>query len=117
MRAEPCPLFIHTAGLARHYLTLCEATARSTKLRKIIVQFYKSVFYQKKEALLFITTLPCLKVFASLHGQQCNVTYRKPGQDLPGSNPVVSHFFTLIILYREAQNYSSCFLFSKTNGV
>ena len=51
------------------------------------------------------------------HGQQCNVTYRKPGQDLPGSNPVVSHFFTLIILYREAQNYSSCFLFSKTNGV
>ena len=31
------------------------------------------------------------------HGQQCNVTYRKPGQDLPGSNPVVSHFFTLII--------------------
>ena len=28
------------------------------------------------------------------HGQQCNVTYRKPGQDLPGSNPVVSHFFT-----------------------
>ena len=36
------------------------------------------------------------------HGQQCNVTYRKPGQDLPGSNPVVSHFFTLIIVYREA---------------
>ena len=51
------------------------------------------------------------------HGQQCKVTYRKPGQDLPGSNPVVSHFFTLIILYREAQNYSSCFLFSKTDGV
>ena len=51
------------------------------------------------------------------HGQQCNVTSRKPGQDLPGSNPVVSHFFTLIILYREAQIYSSCFLFSKTNGV
>ena len=45
-------------------LTLCEATARSTKLRKM--QFYKSVFYQKNEALLFITTLPCLKVFASL---------------------------------------------------
>ena len=37
----------------------------------------------------------------NFHGQQCNVTYRKPGQDLPGSNPVVSHFFTLIILYRE----------------
>ena len=37
------------------------------------------------------------------HGQQCNVTYRKPGQDLPGSNPVVSHFFTLNILYREAK--------------
>ena len=36
------------------------------------------------------------------HGQQCNVTYRKPGRDLPGSNPVVSHFFILIILYREA---------------
>ena len=52
-----------------------------------------------------------------IHGQQCNVTYRRPGQDLPGSNPVVSHFFTLIILYRKAQNYSSCFLFSKTNGV
>ena len=45
-------------------LTLCEATARSTKLRK--KQFYKSVFYQKKEALLLITTLPCLKVFVSL---------------------------------------------------
>ena len=27
------------------------------------------------------------------HGQQCNVTYRKPGRDLPGSIPVVSHFF------------------------
>ena len=36
------------------------------------------------------------------HGQQCNVTYRKPRRDLPGSNPVVSHFFTLIISYREA---------------
>ena len=46
------------------FLTLCEATARSTKLRKM--QFYKSVFYQKNEALLFITTLPCLKVFSSL---------------------------------------------------
>ena len=78
-------------------LTLCEATARSTKLRKM--QFYKSVFYQtqaqtqtqihifnqdcrkvgqiylsrlrswnirKNEARLLITTLPCLKVFASL---------------------------------------------------
>ena len=45
-------------------LTLCEATARSTKLRKM--QFYTRVFYQKNEALLFITTLPCLKVFASL---------------------------------------------------
>ena len=45
-------------------LTLCEATARSTKLRKM--HFYKSVFYQKNEALLFITTLPCLKVFALL---------------------------------------------------
>ena len=30
------------------------------------MQFYKSIFYQKNEALLFITTLPCLKVFASL---------------------------------------------------
>ena len=29
-------------------------------------QSYKSVFYQKKEALLLITTLPCLKVFVSL---------------------------------------------------
>ena len=58
-----------------------------------------------------------LLILKNIHGQQCNVTYRKPGQDLPGSNPVVSHFFTLIILYREAQNYSSCFLFSKTNGV
>ena len=48
----------------RSELTLCEATARSTKLRKM--QFFKSVFYQKNEALLFITTLPCLKVFASL---------------------------------------------------
>ena len=46
------------------WLTLCEATARSTKLRKM--QFYKSVFYQKKEALLLFTTSPCLKVFASL---------------------------------------------------
>ena len=46
------------------FLTLCEATARSTKLRKM--QSYKSVFYQKKEALLLITTLPCLKVFVSL---------------------------------------------------
>ena len=45
-------------------LTLCEATARSTTLRK--KQSYKSVFYQKKEALLLITTLPCLKVFVSL---------------------------------------------------
>ena len=45
-------------------LTLCEATARSTKLRK--TQSYKSVFYQKKEALLLITTLPCLKAFVSL---------------------------------------------------
>ena len=45
-------------------LTLCEATARSTILRKM--QSYKSVFYQKKEALLFTTTLPCLKVFVSL---------------------------------------------------
>ena len=45
-------------------LTLCEATARSTKLRK--KQSYKSVFYQKKEALLLITTLPCLKGFVSL---------------------------------------------------
>ena len=45
-------------------LTLCEATARSTKLRK--KQSYKSVFYQKKEALLLITTLPYLKVFVSL---------------------------------------------------
>ena len=34
-----------------------------------------------------------------LHGQQCNVTYTKSGQDFPGSNPVVSHFFTLIISY------------------
>ena len=51
-------------------LTLCEATARSTKLRKM--QFYKSVFYQKNEALLFITTLPYLKVFASL------ITKNKP---------------------------------------
>ena len=47
-----------------HSLTLCEATARSTKFRKL--QSYKSVFYQKKEALLLITTLPCLKVFVSL---------------------------------------------------
>ena len=30
------------------------------------MQFYKSIFYQKNEALLFITTLPCLKEFASL---------------------------------------------------
>ena len=35
------------------FLTLCEATARSTKLRKM--QSYKSVFYQKKEALLLIS--------------------------------------------------------------
>ena len=45
-------------------LTLCEATASSTKLRKM--QSYKSVFYQKTEALLPTTTLPCLKVFVSL---------------------------------------------------
>ena len=30
------------------------------------MQSYKSVFYQKKEALLLVTTLPCLKVFVSL---------------------------------------------------
>ena len=47
------------------------------------------------------------------HGQQCNVTYRKPGRDLPCWNPVVSHFFTLIILYREAENYSSWFFSQK----
>ena len=29
-------------------------------------QSYKSVFYQKKEAVLLITTSPCLKVFVSL---------------------------------------------------
>ena len=55
-------------SLLGHYflssLTLCEATARSTKLRK--KQSYQSVFYQKKEAFLLITTLPCLKVFVSL---------------------------------------------------
>ena len=51
-------------NLSSDYLTLCEATARSTKLRK--KQSYKSVFYQKKEELLLITTLPCLKVFVSL---------------------------------------------------
>ena len=45
-------------------LTLCEATARSTKLRKI--QSNKSVYYQKKEALLLITTLPYRNVFVSL---------------------------------------------------
>ena len=46
------------------FLTLCEVTDKSTKLRKM--QSYKSVFYQKKEALLLITTLPCLKAFVSL---------------------------------------------------
>ena len=46
------------------YLTLCEATVKSTKLRKL--KFYKSVSYQKKDALLLVTTLPCLKVFSSL---------------------------------------------------
>ena len=45
-------------------LTLCKATARSTKLRNL--PSYKNFFYQRKEALLFITTLPCLKVFVSL---------------------------------------------------
>ena len=45
-------------------LTLCETTARSTKLRK--KQSYKSVFYLKNEALLLITTLPCLNAFVSL---------------------------------------------------
>ena len=39
-------------------LTLCEATARSTKLRNM--QSFKSVFCQKKEARLLLTTLPCL---------------------------------------------------------
>ena len=34
------------------------------KIEKI--QFYRSVFYQKMEALLLITTLPCLKAFVSL---------------------------------------------------
>ena len=52
------------------------------------------------------------------HGQQCNVTYRKPGRDLPGSNPVVSHIFTLIILYREAKKLLFLlFVSSKANGV
>ena len=46
------------------HLTLCEAIARSTKLRNM--QFYKNVFYQRKEAVLLITTLPCLKAFVSL---------------------------------------------------
>ena len=45
-------------------LTLCEATATSTKLRK--TQSYNSAFYQKREALLLITTLPFLKAFVSL---------------------------------------------------
>ena len=56
--------FILTHFSCKAPLTLCEATARGTKLRKM--QFYRSVFYQKNEALLLITTLPCLKVFVSL---------------------------------------------------
>ena len=47
------------------------------------------------------------------HRQHCNVTGRKPGQDLPGSNPVVSHVFIVMILYRKANNYSLCFLSQK----
>ena len=50
--------------IVKQTLTQCEATARSTKLRK--TQSYKSVFYQEKEARLLITTLPCLKAFVSL---------------------------------------------------
>ena len=53
-----------------HLLTLCEATARSTKLGK--THSYNSAFYQKKEALLLTTTLPCLKAFVSL------ITKNKP---------------------------------------
>ena len=58
--------FATTVGAGRpdRRSVLCEATARSTKLGKM--QSYKSVFYQKREALLLITTLPCLKVFVSL---------------------------------------------------
>ena len=44
------------------FLTLCEASAKNTNLRKM--QFYKSIFYEKKEALLLITTLPCLKLLS-----------------------------------------------------
>ena len=51
-------------GPALKALTLRETTARNTNLRKM--QSYKSAFYQKKEALLLNTTLPCLKVFFSL---------------------------------------------------
>ena len=61
-------------------LILCEATARSTKLRKM--QFYKSVFYQKNEALLLITTLLCLKVFASPI-MKTNPKVRGPLKSLP----------------------------------
>ena len=109
---------------------------RSTCNKEIGSQWFWSSYVRKREDLLFGVFQSCTPslpigwhTMLSLlrrsrrdspedrHGQQCNVSYRKPGQDLPGSNPVVSHFFTLFILYIEAQNYSSCFLFSKTNGV
>ena len=60
----------HKATSAQRLITLCEATARSTKFRKL--QSYKNDFYQRKEALLLNTTLPCLKVFVSL------ITKNKP---------------------------------------
>ena len=48
--------FVLSHSLQTIYLTLCETTARSTKLRKM--QSYKSVFYQKKN--LFCLSQPYL---------------------------------------------------------
>ena len=45
-------------------LTLCESTARSTKLRKKAI--LQERLLSEKEALLLITTSPCPKVFVSL---------------------------------------------------
>ena len=59
-QCSKCPIF----STKQSFLTLCETTARSTKLTN--KPSFKNVFYQRKEALLLTTTLPCLKVFVSL---------------------------------------------------
>ena len=53
----------HLPSNLKNYLTLCQATARSTKSRK--VQSYKGVFIWKRSTFAYYN-LPCLEVFFSL---------------------------------------------------